>query len=160
MKWARQAGFTIVELLIVIVVIAILASITVVAYNGIQQRARDSRRAQDIAVIQKALNIHNSLNSGVPATTTYAGNDTGGWDSSATTPWISFLTSQNGGPAPVDPLNTGTGDPSISGQAYFYYCYSTTSGFDGSGNPHAVFGYWTEINRVRKTTIMTVERCI
>lgn len=32
-------GFTIVELLIVIVVIAILAAITIVAYNGIQQRA-------------------------------------------------------------------------------------------------------------------------
>ena len=33
-------GFTIVELLIVIVVIAILAAITIVAYNGIQQRAK------------------------------------------------------------------------------------------------------------------------
>ena len=33
-------GFTIVELLIVIVVIGILAAITIVAYNGIQQRAR------------------------------------------------------------------------------------------------------------------------
>lgn len=32
----RQIGFTIVELLIVIVVIGILAAITVVAYNGIQ----------------------------------------------------------------------------------------------------------------------------
>jgi len=32
-------GFTIVELLIVIVVIGILAAITIVAYNGIQQRA-------------------------------------------------------------------------------------------------------------------------
>lgn len=48
-KWARskvnsyeKSGFTIVELLIVVVVIAILAAITIVAYNGIQNRAKDS----------------------------------------------------------------------------------------------------------------------
>jgi prepilin-type N-terminal cleavage/methylation domain-containing protein len=39
----RQSGFTIVELLIVIVVIAILAAITIVAYNGVQQRAKNSQ---------------------------------------------------------------------------------------------------------------------
>lgn len=38
----RAKGFTIVELLIVVVVIAILATITVVAYNGIRDRANDS----------------------------------------------------------------------------------------------------------------------
>ena len=55
--WAKkkQAGFTIVELLIVIVVIAILAAITIVAYNGVQQRARDARRATDLSNIAKAL---------------------------------------------------------------------------------------------------------
>ena len=37
-----RSGFTIVELLIVIVVIAILAAITIVAFNGIQERARAS----------------------------------------------------------------------------------------------------------------------
>ena len=41
--WARmKSGFTIVELLIVVVVIAILATITIVAYNGIQNQAKDS----------------------------------------------------------------------------------------------------------------------
>lgn len=39
-RWAKSPGFTIVELLIVIVVIAVLAAITVVAFNGIQERAR------------------------------------------------------------------------------------------------------------------------
>ena len=38
----RQSAFTIVELLIVIVVIAILAAITLISYNGIQQRAKAS----------------------------------------------------------------------------------------------------------------------
>jgi len=37
-------GFTIVELLIVVVVIAILAAISIVAYTGIQQRAKNSSR--------------------------------------------------------------------------------------------------------------------
>lgn len=41
-KSLYSRGFTIVELLIVIVVIAILAAISVVAYNGVQTRAKDT----------------------------------------------------------------------------------------------------------------------
>lgn len=44
----RQRGFTIVELLVVIVVIAILAAISIVAYNGIQARANDSVLQSDL----------------------------------------------------------------------------------------------------------------
>lgn len=59
MKINKQSGFTIVELLIVIVVIAILAAITIVAYNGIQSRARDTDRKADISALAKALNLYN-----------------------------------------------------------------------------------------------------
>lgn len=57
MQWVKQkqAGFTIVELLIVVVVIAILASITVVAYNGIQESARQSKITTDISQLEKAI---------------------------------------------------------------------------------------------------------
>lgn len=48
-------GFTIVELLIVIVVIAILAAVTIVAYNGIQQRAKDSSVQADVVNAVKKL---------------------------------------------------------------------------------------------------------
>lgn len=43
----QQTGFTIVELLIVIVVIGILAAITIVAYNGIQTRANNTARVNE-----------------------------------------------------------------------------------------------------------------
>ena len=51
----NRYGFTIVELLIVIVVIAILAAITVVAYNGIQSRARTATVESDLQAIKKAM---------------------------------------------------------------------------------------------------------
>jgi prepilin-type N-terminal cleavage/methylation domain-containing protein len=53
----NQTGFTIVELLIVVVVIAILAAITIVAYNGIQQRARASAVQSDIAQAVRKIEI-------------------------------------------------------------------------------------------------------
>jgi prepilin-type N-terminal cleavage/methylation domain-containing protein len=48
----KYSGFTIVELLIVIVVIGILAALVIVTYNGIQQKARDTERKTDIKALQ------------------------------------------------------------------------------------------------------------
>lgn len=53
----KAYGFTIVELLIVIVVIAILAAVTIVAYNGIQQRAKAVRQNAAIDRIGKAIQL-------------------------------------------------------------------------------------------------------
>lgn len=64
----QKSGFTIVELLIVIVVIAILAAITIVAYNGIQQRANDSSVQSDLVNVGKKLAAEAAIAGSLPAT--------------------------------------------------------------------------------------------
>ena len=68
-------GFRIVELLIVIVVIAILAAISVVAYNGIQDRANTSIVNSDLATTAKKLQLYKVDNGQFPlADSTIMGN--------------------------------------------------------------------------------------
>lgn len=57
-----RRGFTLVELLVVIVVLAILVSIVVVSYASIQKRARDEVRKQDVASFAKGIELYNSDN--------------------------------------------------------------------------------------------------
>ena len=54
----KTKGFTIVELLIVIVVIAILAAITIVAYNGVQNRAKLAQYQSDVNTILKKTEVY------------------------------------------------------------------------------------------------------
>jgi prepilin-type N-terminal cleavage/methylation domain-containing protein len=51
-------GFTIIELLIVIVIIAILAAVTLVAYNGITQRASNAQTIQAAGEYMKAYTLY------------------------------------------------------------------------------------------------------
>jgi prepilin-type N-terminal cleavage/methylation domain-containing protein len=54
----KSGGFTIVELLIVVVVIAILATISIVAYTGFQHRARNAQTISAVTSYIKALNTY------------------------------------------------------------------------------------------------------
>lgn len=58
MKLNKQVGFTIVELLIVVVVIGILAAITIVAFNGVQNKARNQRMISAATQVYKAISLH------------------------------------------------------------------------------------------------------
>lgn len=62
----QSRGFTIVELLIVIVVIAILAAISIVAYNGIQERARNTTAADSASQLKTKIEAWNAVNGEYP----------------------------------------------------------------------------------------------
>lgn len=67
---SRQRGFTIVELLIVIVVIGILAAITIVAFNNINARARNIRTISVVQSYNKALSSYRTVNDNYPPVNT------------------------------------------------------------------------------------------
>jgi len=64
----KRRGFTIVELLIVIVVIGILATITIVAYNGIQDRAKYAREQSDMSSLNRLIQMYYATNGQYPNT--------------------------------------------------------------------------------------------
>jgi type IV pilus assembly protein PilA len=62
----KDSGFTIVELLIVIVVIAILATISIVAYSGIQTRAKSTKAQANASLVQKIAEAYYADNNRYP----------------------------------------------------------------------------------------------
>lgn len=62
----QNKGFTIVELLIVIVVIGILAGLVITTYNGIQQKARNTERTTDLKTLQSQLEAYYANNGSYP----------------------------------------------------------------------------------------------
>lgn len=64
---SKQSGFTIVELLIVIVVIGILATLVIVTFSGVQQKARDTKRQTDVKALASQLEVYYANNGSYPA---------------------------------------------------------------------------------------------
>lgn len=61
LQTTHNSGFTIVELLIVIVVIGILAAIVIVAYQGVTKRANDTAVRSDLASLAKKLDTDKTM---------------------------------------------------------------------------------------------------
>jgi prepilin-type N-terminal cleavage/methylation domain-containing protein len=140
MSRKTNQGFTIVELLIVIVVIAILAAISVVAYQGIQVRARDAMRTEAINKIKKALELYKIDHGRYPAATVNPG--VGGWEAStdAEGSFLEHLANYGlPGGGPLDPINEGT-------NAILYYRYAA-GGSSGTGCDSSKGGFY--VLRVR-----------
>ena len=158
--YKKQTGFTIVELLIVIVIIGILAAITIVAYNGIQGRSRDAQRVQDMQTIVKALDLYKTTNGSYPAAVGTA--NASGWEvshngTSATNFLSALVTNKTISQVPLDPANMGTVVSTTSlapswtsdNKTYFYHRY----GAGASGGCDATRGAFYVLGVTRFDTV-------
>lgn len=120
----ERNAFTIVELLIVIVVIAILTAITIVAYNGMQARAQDSQRLSVMNSLKKSIEEYYILNGNYPECGNYSCTSTGSVGDISTLP-ISFK-------VPKDPKN-------VNGSWGYYYAHlhkmTSSNSLVYTGNP-------------------------
>jgi len=54
----RKKGFTFIEILVTVTIIAMLIAIAVISYGSIQKRSRDARRKSDIEQLRSALEMY------------------------------------------------------------------------------------------------------
>ena len=72
LKPGPTPGFTIVELLVVIVVIGILLALIIAAFNGVQARARDAQMKTDLSSVYKKLMVDKALGTDFPSSLSVA----------------------------------------------------------------------------------------
>lgn len=109
----NQSGFTLIEILIVVAIVGMLATVVFTSLSQARAKARDSKRKEDLVQLQKALEIYYNTNNGYPNT-----NDTwwgatgscgGSHGYSGATGYIPGLAPNFVGQLPADPLpSTGT----------------------------------------------------
>lgn len=76
-KYDRKRGFTVIELLVVIVVISVLASITIISYIGITQKATIAKLQSDLTNTSRILKIDQASLSEYPSSLLSANNGIG-----------------------------------------------------------------------------------
>lgn len=141
MKKEHKQGFTIVELLIVIVVIAILAAITIVAYNGVQARAKNAQTVQAVTQWVKAVKMYNLDTDTWPTGTsclgdidTYQGDAGACWSNGAyvaNSTFINFIKPYMGNKAAIPALDKI--ETTASG------VWTRGGRYDNSGGTHSVY---------------------
>lgn len=137
----KQTGFTIVELLIVIVIIGILAAIGFVSYSNATKKARDTERASDVkAIAAKAEEYYAS-------DATNAGNYPA--DCTALEALNGLTADTFHAPKGAAGANCATTAPSASSDVYQYTTSAT------SGQPKFTITYWSEAKSATQNYVST-----
>jgi len=120
-----RKGFTLIEILIVVAIIAILASVVLVGLGPTQQAGRDARRVSDIHEIQNGLELYYNKCGNYPGNGAAACNKIvpATWAGAATS-LQAALTGANVG------VNNIPNDPS-GGTTYYFYGTNTAAGASG-----------------------------
>ena len=121
LKKRNYKGFTIVELLIVIVVIGILALLVITTYSGIQAKARNAKRQSDIAALQTQLEAFYSQNGYYPSLTDMN-----------TPSWLSANMTSLDQEALIDPSNPTQSKTLVATPTAKSYSYAVTNSSGGS----------------------------
>lgn len=117
----RNQGFTIVELLIVIVVIGILALLVITTYSGIQAKARNSKRQTDVASLQTQIEAFFSQNGYYPSLT----------DMNSAS-WLTTNMKSLDQNALIDPSNPTQSKTLVTAPVAKSYSYAVTDSADAS----------------------------
>ena len=152
----RSRGFTIVELLIVIVVIGILAALVIVAYNGIQQRANNTAKITAVKDYQTIINTYIRQYGALPYNSVACVGEPSNytdWDSNGSLdchrslntyhPNTSFITELKKISPNLPKYNSTQLGPASDGQYYAGISYLTGQTYDGRSDQAALF-YWLE----------------
>jgi prepilin-type N-terminal cleavage/methylation domain-containing protein len=78
----KNKGFTLVELIVVMSIISLLASVVLVNINGYLAKARDARRKIDLQTLATAVRMYETDNNHLPRSTgwcTYISNSANNW---------------------------------------------------------------------------------
>lgn len=70
---SQKSGFTLIELMIVIAIIAVLSAIAMISYGNFLKSARDTRRQSDLKLIQSGLERYHADQKYYPATLSLTG---------------------------------------------------------------------------------------